>query len=42
MTDSPKNSLKIDFLRKFLQFDTIKGLGIKGYFGEIGQKSWKI
>jgi hypothetical protein len=39
MTDSPKTFLKPDLLRKILQFDTIKGLAIKGFFGEIGQKS---
>jgi hypothetical protein len=41
MTDSPKTFLKTDLLRKILQFDRIKGLAIKGFFGEIGQKSRK-
>jgi hypothetical protein len=38
MTDSPKAFLKTDLLRKFLQFDKIKKLAIKGFSGEIGQK----
>jgi hypothetical protein len=41
MTDSPKTFLKTDFLRKFLQFDKIPELEIKGFSGEIGQKSQK-
>jgi hypothetical protein len=39
MTDSTKTFLKTDFLRKFLQFDKIKELAMKGFSGEIGQKS---
>jgi hypothetical protein len=41
MTDSPKTFLKTDVLGKFLQFDKIKGLAIKGFSEEIGQKSKK-
>jgi hypothetical protein len=41
MKDSPKTFLKTDLLRKFLQFDRIEGLAIKGFFGEIGRKSKK-
>ena len=41
MTDSPETFLKTDLLRKFLQFDKNKGLAIKGFSEETGQKSKK-
>jgi hypothetical protein len=41
MTDSPKNFLKTEMLRKFLQFDKITELAIKGFSGEIDQKNKK-
>jgi hypothetical protein len=41
MKDFPKTFLLTELLRKFLQFDKIEGLAIKGFSGEIGRKSKK-